>query len=177
MSFPVPIPDKSDPRWANRGDIHVRSGEGIGKGVAGDTYFIKAMAADTNGSLGFVETTVPPGAGPVAHAHGDEDEAFTCSRGSAQQDHPDQWALERGGTLRDEAQQVLVQVHRQPCGCRKMSSVLVRRGDGSSWPCWPLTMGAHSSPSQARHRTPSTRADRFPLLEPFVGRMPGTRKQ
>ncbi len=27
-------------------------------------------------SLGFAETTVPPGAGPVAHAHGDEDEAF-----------------------------------------------------------------------------------------------------
>lgn len=76
MSFPVPIPDKSDPRWTNRGGIHVRRGDGISKWVAGDTYTIKVTAADTNGSLGFVETTVPPGAGPVAHAHGDEDEAF-----------------------------------------------------------------------------------------------------
>ncbi|MEN3615734.1 cupin domain-containing protein [Plantactinospora sp. ZYX-F-223] len=76
MSLPVPIPDSSDPRWTNRGGILVRNGEGIVKWVAGDTYTIKVTAADTNGSLGFVETTVPPGAGPVAHAHGDEDEAF-----------------------------------------------------------------------------------------------------
>lgn len=76
MSFDLPLPDRSDPRWTNRGGIHIRHGDGISRWVVGDTYVIKATAADTNGSLGFLEATVPPGAGPVAHAHGSEDEAF-----------------------------------------------------------------------------------------------------
>jgi mannose-6-phosphate isomerase-like protein (cupin superfamily) len=37
---------------------------------------IKASAATTNGSFGFVEASVPPGGGPVAHVHRRSDEAF-----------------------------------------------------------------------------------------------------
>ncbi|MFD6756203.1 quercetin 2,3-dioxygenase [Micromonospora gifhornensis] len=76
MSFPFPVPDKNDPRWTARGGIFVRHSEGTHRWLAGDTYTIKVTADDTNGSLGFIEATVPPGAGPVAHSHGNEDEAF-----------------------------------------------------------------------------------------------------
>jgi hypothetical protein len=43
---------------------------------SGDTDTIKASGESTNGSLGLVEATVPPGGGPVAHAHNRTDEAF-----------------------------------------------------------------------------------------------------
>ncbi|MFD4661144.1 cupin domain-containing protein [Kitasatospora sp. NPDC058444] len=76
MSFPFPVPDKSDPRWTREGGVHVRRGEGTARWLAGDTYTIKATADDTNGALGFAKAVVPPGGGPVAHAHGNEDEAF-----------------------------------------------------------------------------------------------------
>ncbi|MEV1068988.1 cupin domain-containing protein [Streptomyces sp. NPDC050263] len=76
MSFPFPVPDKSDPRWTREGGVHVRRGEGTSRWLAGDTYTIKATADDTNGVLGFAKAVVPPGGGPVAHAHGNEDEAF-----------------------------------------------------------------------------------------------------
>ncbi|MER5490512.1 cupin domain-containing protein [Streptomyces sp. NPDC002490] len=76
MSFPFPVPDKSDPRWTREAGVHVRRGEGTARWLAGDTYTIKATAADTGGALGFAKAVVPPGGGPVAHAHGNEDEAF-----------------------------------------------------------------------------------------------------
>ncbi|GGL12971.1 hypothetical protein Sme01_20320 [Sphaerisporangium melleum] len=76
MSFPFPVPDKNDPRWTARGGVFVRRSEGIHRWLAGDNYTIKVTADDTKGSLGVIEATVPPGAGPVAHSHGNEDEAF-----------------------------------------------------------------------------------------------------
>ncbi|MET8438822.1 cupin domain-containing protein [Streptomyces sp900116325] len=76
MSFPFPVPDKSDPRWTREDGVHVRRGEGTSRWLAGDTYTIKVTADDTNGVLGFAKAVVPPGGGPVAHAHGNEDEAF-----------------------------------------------------------------------------------------------------
>jgi len=44
--------------------------------VSGDIYTMKATKSQTNGSLAFIEAIVPPGGGPIAHAHTDEDEAF-----------------------------------------------------------------------------------------------------
>jgi quercetin dioxygenase-like cupin family protein len=52
------------------------TGDGLTKWFAGDVYTIKASRESTNGSLGVVEATVPPGGGPIAHAHTKADEAF-----------------------------------------------------------------------------------------------------
>jgi quercetin dioxygenase-like cupin family protein len=74
MSFLVT--DMDDPRWTKRGALHVPPGEGLVRWVSGDEYVIKATKSSTNGSLGFIDAIVPPGGGPVAHAHADQDEAF-----------------------------------------------------------------------------------------------------
>lgn len=66
LSIPPPaagaifVPDTgSTPRWFN-----------------GDLYEIKLTAADTNGSLGMVLASVPPGGGPPPHTHMNSDETF-----------------------------------------------------------------------------------------------------
>ncbi|WP_432828567.1 cupin domain-containing protein [Dactylosporangium sp. CA-092794] len=59
-----------------QGLLHVPAGTGLTKWVSGDIYTMKSTKAETCGSLGFVEAIVPPGSGPIAHAHTDEDEAF-----------------------------------------------------------------------------------------------------
>ena len=46
------------------------------------TYTTKASGKSTNGSLGLVVATVPPGGGPVAHAHTRTDEAFYVRSGA-----------------------------------------------------------------------------------------------
>ncbi|MEV7817526.1 MULTISPECIES: cupin domain-containing protein [Streptomyces] len=61
--------------------LHVRSDEGPVKWVAGDEYTIKVTGKETNGSLGFIVATVPPGNGPVAHLHKHGDEAFYLLKG------------------------------------------------------------------------------------------------
>jgi mannose-6-phosphate isomerase-like protein (cupin superfamily) len=66
----------NDPRYTARGAVHVPAGEGPTTWFSSDTYTIKASAESTNGALGLVEATVPPGGGPVAHAHTRSDEAF-----------------------------------------------------------------------------------------------------
>jgi quercetin dioxygenase-like cupin family protein len=58
------------------GLLHVPAGEGLTKWVSGDEYTMKATKARTAGSLAFVEAIVPPGSGPIAHSHANEDEAF-----------------------------------------------------------------------------------------------------
>src|SRR5690606_39740474 len=75
VSFPFPVPHRHDPRWTREGGVHVRRGEGTARWLAGDAYTIKATAEDTNGALGFATAVVPPGGGPVAHAHDDAEEA------------------------------------------------------------------------------------------------------
>jgi quercetin dioxygenase-like cupin family protein len=79
MSFLVTDPD--DPRWTKRGVLHVPPGEGLVRWVSGDEYTLKATRSSTNGSLGFIEAVVPPGGGPIAHSHADEDEAFYIQSG------------------------------------------------------------------------------------------------
>jgi quercetin dioxygenase-like cupin family protein len=56
--------------------LHVPAGGGLTKWVSGDEYTMKATKTHTAGSLAFVEAIVPPGSGPIAHAHAAEDEAF-----------------------------------------------------------------------------------------------------
>ena len=68
--------DTQDPRYSASGAVHVPAGEGPTTWFAGDTYTIKASRESTNGSLGLVDATVPPGGGPVAHIHTRTDEAF-----------------------------------------------------------------------------------------------------
>jgi mannose-6-phosphate isomerase-like protein (cupin superfamily) len=65
-----------DPRYSASRALHVPAGEGPTTWFSGDTYTIKASRKSTNGSLGRVEATVPPGGGPIAHVHTRTDEAF-----------------------------------------------------------------------------------------------------
>jgi hypothetical protein len=70
--------DTQDPRYSTSGAVHVPAGEGPTTWFAGGTYTIKASRESTNGSLGLVDATVPPGGGPIAHIHTRTDEAFYC---------------------------------------------------------------------------------------------------
>jgi quercetin dioxygenase-like cupin family protein len=81
VTFDVPTPDENDPRWTRADGVFVRRNEGITKWITGDTTTVKLTAAQTNGALGVLESSVPPGGGPVAHAHGREDEAFYVLHG------------------------------------------------------------------------------------------------
>jgi quercetin dioxygenase-like cupin family protein len=76
MSLSPQSSAEEDPRYTKRGAVYVPAGEGITKWVAGDVYTMKATAKTTNGSLGLIEASVPPGGGPVAHVHNSGDEAF-----------------------------------------------------------------------------------------------------
>lgn len=74
MSFALSQPE---PGLQVAGDaLHVPADGGITKWVFGDTYDIKLTSLVTNGSLGLVEASVPPGGGPVRHTHAHEDEIF-----------------------------------------------------------------------------------------------------
>lgn len=76
MSLPIPQIDADDPRWTKRGAMYIPAGEGITKWVSGDVYTVKAHTKTTDGRLGFIEATVPPGGGPPAHVHNANAEAF-----------------------------------------------------------------------------------------------------
>jgi quercetin dioxygenase-like cupin family protein len=76
MSLPFQEAVADDPRYTRRGGMHVPAGQGIQRWVAGDMYSVKATAKNTNGFLGFIEASVPPGGGPVAHVHNTDSEAF-----------------------------------------------------------------------------------------------------
>lgn len=55
---------------------HVAAGTGGAFWAVGDTYTMKAEAAQTGGLYGLIEASVPPGGGPPPHTHTREDEAF-----------------------------------------------------------------------------------------------------
>jgi len=76
--------DTQGPRYSTSGAAHVPAGEGPTTWFAGDTYTIKASRESTNGSLGLVDATVPPGGGPVAHIHTRTDEAFYVLSGQVE---------------------------------------------------------------------------------------------
>ncbi|UOT05755.1 cupin domain-containing protein [Rhodococcus opacus] len=73
----LPRPDPNDPRHNTRGGgIHVPANAGLQRWFAGDAYSIKLTAADTNGTVGIVQGTVPPGGGPIPHVHTTQEETF-----------------------------------------------------------------------------------------------------
>ena len=76
MSFTTPVPDAAGGQNPQNESLYVPAGTGVTKWVAGDVNTIKASATTTNGSFGFVEASVPPGGGPIAHVHRRSDEAF-----------------------------------------------------------------------------------------------------
>jgi quercetin dioxygenase-like cupin family protein len=57
---------------------HVPAGAGDAFWVVGDTYTVKA----SEGGLGLVEASIPPGSGPPPHRHTREDEAFYLLAGT-----------------------------------------------------------------------------------------------
>jgi mannose-6-phosphate isomerase-like protein (cupin superfamily) len=56
--------------------LHVPSAGGDAISVYGDKDIIKASSEDTDGALTFMETVVPPHAGPPLHIHRRESEAI-----------------------------------------------------------------------------------------------------
>jgi quercetin dioxygenase-like cupin family protein len=75
MSLPAFDVDSDSPAYPS-GGFYLPAGQGVTKWVSGDVYTMKATAKDTGGALGLVEASVPPGGGPVAHAHLSGGEAF-----------------------------------------------------------------------------------------------------
>ncbi len=76
MSLTAPVPDCEGDRNPPNDFLFVPAGTGVTKWVAGDVYTVKVSARTTNGSFGFIEASVPPGGGPIAHVHRRTDEAF-----------------------------------------------------------------------------------------------------
>jgi quercetin dioxygenase-like cupin family protein len=89
--------DREDSRYTTSGALHVAAGEGPTTWFSGDTYTIKASGESTGGSLGLVEATVPPGGGPVAHAHTRSDEAFYVLSGELEILDGERTFVVRGG--------------------------------------------------------------------------------
>lgn len=72
MSFLMPENDQRA-----KGDLlHVPDMQGVTKWFNGDVYTMKLTGEQTNGALGFVEASVPPGGGPPPHIHPNTDETF-----------------------------------------------------------------------------------------------------
>jgi mannose-6-phosphate isomerase-like protein (cupin superfamily) len=71
-----PTASAKDPRYTRTGLMHVPAGQGPTYWVSGDVYTLKSSRDTTDGALGFVEASVPPGGGPIAHIHTRADEAF-----------------------------------------------------------------------------------------------------
>jgi quercetin dioxygenase-like cupin family protein len=97
MSLPFQDAVADDPRYTTRGALHVPAGQGIQRWVAGDMYSVKATAKNTNGMLGFIEASVPPGGGPVAHVHNTDSEAFYVLDGELEFLDGDQIVAARSG--------------------------------------------------------------------------------
>jgi mannose-6-phosphate isomerase-like protein (cupin superfamily) len=76
VSLPIPTSSSEGRRNSGGGSLFVPAGVGITKWVAGDVYTLKATAETTNGAFGFIDASVPPGGGPIAHIHNHSDEAF-----------------------------------------------------------------------------------------------------
>jgi quercetin dioxygenase-like cupin family protein len=76
MSFVLPEVNPDDLAYRRRGALYVPAGQGPTRWAVNDVYTIKALAAQTNGTIGFIEASVPPGGGPGPHMHPHEEETF-----------------------------------------------------------------------------------------------------
>jgi quercetin dioxygenase-like cupin family protein len=63
------------------GAHHVPASAGTVKWLSGDVYSIKLTSEQSHGSLSFVHAVIPPGNGPIAHIHKENDEAFYLTEG------------------------------------------------------------------------------------------------
>lgn len=63
------------------GAIHVPAAAGIVRGLVSDVYSTKLNAEQTNGRVGLVHGSVPPGGGPPPHVHRHSDELFYMLQG------------------------------------------------------------------------------------------------
>jgi mannose-6-phosphate isomerase-like protein (cupin superfamily) len=83
MDLQVPVPDPSDPIWTAANGFRVRKDEGPLKLLNGgvEQARVKVTGDQTDGRLSLLEMYVAPGFGNIAHAHGDEDEAFYIGSG------------------------------------------------------------------------------------------------
>jgi quercetin dioxygenase-like cupin family protein len=81
MSIVIPSTEPNGSHSTSKA-LYVPAGGGITKWFSGDVYTVKATAADTNGSLGAVDASVPPGGGPVPHTHPGHDEIFYLLSGT-----------------------------------------------------------------------------------------------
>jgi quercetin dioxygenase-like cupin family protein len=94
MSFSISevSPDPPD-------SVYVPANEGITKWFSGDVYTVRLMATNTNGALGIIEASVPPGNGPVAHAHTNGDETFYMLSGELEFLHGNETFIASPGDL------------------------------------------------------------------------------
>jgi mannose-6-phosphate isomerase-like protein (cupin superfamily) len=83
MDLQSVIPGPDDPIWTAERGILVRKDEGALKLLNGgqETARVKLTGDRTDGRLSLLEMFVAPGSGNIAHAHGDEDEAFYITAG------------------------------------------------------------------------------------------------
>jgi quercetin dioxygenase-like cupin family protein len=95
----LPLPDPKDPRNTTSGGIYVPASAGLQRWFAGDAYSVKLTAADTNGSIGIVQASVPPGGGPIPHTHADQDETFYVLNGELEFLDGDRTFMARTGDL------------------------------------------------------------------------------
>ena len=75
MSISLSQPDPSSCTAIGEA-VLVPAGPGVTTWFSGDTDTIKLSSQLADGSLGLIETSVPPGGGPVAHTHAHEDEIW-----------------------------------------------------------------------------------------------------
>ncbi|WP_432005057.1 quercetin 2,3-dioxygenase [Streptomyces parvus] len=61
--------------------LHIPAGQGPSVWLNGDVYTVKVDTAQSGGTVTLLEASVPPGGGPPAHDHRNEDEAFYLLEG------------------------------------------------------------------------------------------------
>ncbi|MCE0538098.1 cupin domain-containing protein [Kineosporia rhizophila] len=79
--------------------LHVPAGEGETRTFSGDVYTVKLEAGTTNGSIGLIEASVPPGGGPPPHVHEQSDEIFYLLSGELEFLDNDRTFVARAGDL------------------------------------------------------------------------------
>jgi mannose-6-phosphate isomerase-like protein (cupin superfamily) len=79
--------------------LYIPAESGIATWFNGDILTTKLTAAQTDGALGFVEATVPPGGGPVPHIHHNTDETFYLISGELEFLQGDRIISAGGGDL------------------------------------------------------------------------------
>ncbi|MCM4083574.1 cupin domain-containing protein [Paractinoplanes hotanensis] len=83
MDLKAAVPGRDDPIWTAARGFRVGKSEGPLKLLNGgqEQGRVKVTGDQTDGRLALLEMYVAPGFGNIAHAHGDEDEAFYIESG------------------------------------------------------------------------------------------------